>query len=267
MKAIISIVLALFITLAAAYYQRVSGPTYPKKITTQLNGHQYKFKLLRSHESSSDCEIEIPVNGNPVSAKIFYKRFPTNDPWDTIQMTRNGDNLVAALPVQPPAGKLQYYVELTENNETKKLDNDVALIRYKGDVPAWALIPHIIFIFLAMFISNLAGFQAIFRINRMRLYTLLAVICLFFGGFIFGPIVQKFAFGEFWTGVPFGWDLTDNKALVAIIAWLVALILNARKARPVWIIIAALVTIAAFCIPHSLFGSELNYASGTVTTG
>jgi hypothetical protein len=39
---------------------------------------------------------------------------------------------------------------------------------------------------------------------------------------ILGPVVQYYAFGEFWTGVPFGWDLTDNKTLVAVIFWALA---------------------------------------------
>jgi len=31
--------------------------------------------------------------------------------------------------------------------------------------------------------------------------------------------VQHYAFGQLWTGVPFGWDLTDNKTLLAALAW------------------------------------------------
>ena len=34
------------------------------------------------------------------------------------------------------------------------------------------------------------------------------------GGMILGPIVQKYAFGAYWTGIPFGHDLTDAKNLV-----------------------------------------------------
>ena len=41
------------------------------------------------------------------------------------------------------------------------------------------------------------------------------LLLLAVGGFILGPLVQNYAFGELWTGVPFGWDLTDNKTLIA----------------------------------------------------
>ncbi len=83
-----------------------------------------------------------------------------------------------------------------------------------------------------------------------------------------GPVVQKFAFNEFWTGVPFGIDLTDNKTLIAMIAWLLAL----WKSREVkygryWVIGAAIVLLLVYSIPHSVLGSELNYETMQVGSG
>ena len=76
--------------------------------------------------------------------------------------SRNGNELIAQLPTQPPAGKLQYYIELTNGTNIIPLckDNPV-VIRFKGEVPASILIPHIFFIFFAMFFSNLTGLFAI----------------------------------------------------------------------------------------------------------
>ena len=61
----------------------------------------------------------------------------------------------------------------------------------------------------------------------------MTIIFLLLGGFLFGPIVQKFAFGQFWTGWPFGEDLTDNKVLFALIAFLVAWFLKTQILRQV----------------------------------
>ncbi|NOY60961.1 MAG: hypothetical protein GXO75_18785 [Calditrichaeota bacterium] len=81
---------------------------------------------------------------------------------------------------------------------------------------------------------------------------------------ILGPIVQKYAFGTSWTGIPYGTDITDNKTLVAFIIWLIALvaIFKNKKAR-LWSLLAALVTLAIFMIPHSMHGSELDYSNFT----
>ncbi len=67
--------------------------------------------------------------------------------------------------------------------------------------------------------------------------------------------------------MPFGWDLTDNKTLIALIFWILAVVMNKRDDKPFYTILAAIVLLVVFSIPHSLFGSELNYSSGQVTTG
>ncbi len=51
------------------------------------------------------------------------------------------------------------------------------------------------------------------------------------GGLILGPVVQKHAFGAFWTGIPFGYDLTDNKTLLMWMVWLVACAVLSREDR------------------------------------
>jgi hypothetical protein len=267
-KYVICWTIAVIVTLVAASYQRMTGPTYEKKIKVELNGKQFKFKFPRTCDTSKNCEIKLPVGNEPVTANLYYKRFKTNDVWDTVVMQKHDDCLVGELPKQPMAGKLQYFVELNDGKKTQRLDNEnQVVIRFKGDVPGFVLWPHVFFIFLAMLLSNLSGLIAAFRLKKMQFYSLLTLIILFIGGMILGPVMQKYAFGEFWTGAPFGWDLTDNKTLIAFIAWIIAVAANWKKPRPVWIILAALVTLIIFSIPHSMFGSELNYTSGTVTTG
>ena len=48
MKKSVYWILAIIITLALSIYQRMTGPTYPKKINVELNGQHYKVKLPRS---------------------------------------------------------------------------------------------------------------------------------------------------------------------------------------------------------------------------
>ena len=129
------------------------------------------------------------------------------------------------------------------------------------------MIPHVFFIFFAMFLANVSGLFAAFNIEQFRRYTSITLILMLLGGMIFGPIVQKYAFLEFWTGFPNGMDLTDNKTLIAFLAWVVAFILNIKKANRTSVIIAALVTFIIFLIPHSMFGSELNRETGEVIQG
>lgn len=267
-KLVIAWILAVVVTLVAAYYQRVTGPTYPLKAKTEINGIKYEFDLTRSHSSSSDCEITIPVTEKDVRGFLVYRKYPTNEKWDTITFKKTENGMTAFLPKQPAAGKLEYFLLFRNGMQTTTmLQAEPNIIRYKGDVPAYILIPHILFIFFGMMLSNLAGLLAAFKVDKARMYSMITFILILLGGMILGPVVQKYAFGEFWTGVPFGWDLTDNKTLIAFIAWIIALLANRKNFRPGFIIAAALVTLIIFSIPHSMFGSELNPATGTVTQG
>ena len=87
------------------------------------------------------------------------------------------------------------------------------------------------------------------------------------GGLILGPIVQKYAFNEWWAGIPFGWDLTDNKTLIAILVWLMALEMLRKKSSAFWVVVASIVTMVIFAIPHSMFGSQLDPETGKIIQG
>jgi hypothetical protein len=109
--------------------------------------------------------------------------------------------------------------------------------------------------------------MAAFKMPAYKKTGLWTFILLTAGGMILGPIVQKYAFGDLWTGVPFGWDLTDNKTLIAFLFWALAVFMSWKKEKPLYTIIAAVVLLLVYSIPHSLFGSELDYSTGQVTQG
>jgi len=277
--------LAILITLGAAYYQRKTGPTYPKAVNINVNDSVYEVTLIRSLGLDERPEVKLKIADTSVNAKLFYKRFKTTDkysvsefrykvyPVNSFLMNKvfkitEEKGFFAEIPQQPPAGKLQYYIEVTDSKGTSSLlKESPVVIRFKGAVPSYILTPHILFMFLAMLFSTLAGLLAITKHPLFRKYSLWTFILLFAGGMILGPLVQKYAFGELWTGVPFGWDLTDNKTLIAFIFWTIAVVMNRKKEKPFYTILAAVVLLIIFSIPHSMFGSELDYASGEVTQG
>jgi len=141
------------------------------------------------------------------------------------------------------------------------------IIRFKGDVPVSILVPHIILMFLAMLMSNFAGIMALFKSPKFRDFTRITFWALLTGGLIFGPWVQWYAFGEAWAGVPFAWDLTDNKTLVAFLFWLLAFLMNRKKEKPAYTIVASAIMLVIFSIPHSMYGSQLDPETGDIIQG
>lgn len=267
MKKTIFWILAIILTLTAAIYQRKTGPTHPKEIDVRLNNNTHTLTLPRSHVTTEDCKIGLDVPPS-VDGKIFYKRYPTNEEWQSTEMLPQDNELSGYLPAQPPAGKLQYYIVLQNNQQIIQIaQNEPIIIRFKGEVPNAILIPHVAFMFLAMLFSTVAGLFALGKCTNYRLYGYITTASLIIGGFILGPVMQYYAFGEFWTGIPFGWDLTDNKMLIAFIGWLTAVLANRKREKPRYYVFAAILLLLIFSIPHSAMGSELNYETGKVETG
>jgi hypothetical protein len=266
-KSILLWIFAVVFTLGIAAYQRMTGPTYPKRGNITIAEKEIKFQLLTSHSKSSDAIISIDNKEKVLGGSILYKRYNTTDDWTEVAMNQNGDKIEGALPAQDAAGKLMYRVFLKYGNENYALTVEPVVIRFKGDVPAFILIPHILFMFLAMLFSTRAGIEAIFKGKNTYMYSMVTLVTLFLGGIVLGPIVQKYAFGAYWTGWPLGKDLTDNKTAVAFLFWAIATFqLYRNRDKSIMAIIAMLILLAVYMIPHSMFGSELNYESGKIST-
>lgn len=253
-------ILALVITLASAYYQRVTGPTYPLAGKQTVANETIKYKLDRTHSGFTNHEVKVAVANKNVSGTLLWKRFKTDDEWTKVEMIRRNDSLVAEMPAQPSAGKLMYKVVLNDNGNETNLSEQPVVIRFKGDVPLWILIPHVFFMFSSMLLSTRTGLEIFNDAVRAKKLMFVTLSFLLLGGFLFGPIVQKYAFGEFWTGVPFGYDLTDNKTLIALVGWIIAAVMFFKKKNEkFWITFAAVLMLVIFLIPHSVLGSEIDY--------
>ena len=267
-KKVLYWVLAVVISLAAMFYQRMTGPTYPKKYEISYQNEEFNFSLPRSNNGRPGdypVEVELP---DAFSAKLIWRLFPSEDPWNTVEMERQGDLLSSSLPHQPPAGKIEYHLEFMADGKIIDLgDEENVVIRFRADVPAWALIPHVLMMILTVIWSMATIIFALANIPSYKKHVGVTIIFLLIGGFILGPVVQKFSFGQFWTGWPLGEDMTDNKVLFALLAFLIAWFLR-KKSYGRWLAIgAALVMLAVYLIPHSMGGSELDRESGEVVTG
>lgn len=258
-------VASFLLTFASAVYQRMTGPTYPISGEVRIGQQQIDYRLRRTHGGASNHRVELKTGNPQVTGEVLWRRYPTSEGWSTVPMSYRGGILSAELPWQPPAGKLEYRVKLgnREGGTVVLPESGSAIIRFKGDVPVTVLILHVIAMFGAMLLSTRAGLEFFSYTGANRWLIPWTIGFLVVGGAVLGPLVQKYAFGAYWTGWPFGTDLTDNKTAVALIGWAAAYLLMRRSRRPeLWALLAAVVLLAVFMIPHSLLGSELRYEEG-----
>lgn len=256
MKKSVCWLLAIVITLVLSIYQRMTGPTYPMKVTVALNGESYKVKLPRSGVQHDEIVTLKGVPQNHV-AQLHYRQYPTTNDYTTVDFEWTDHSWQAALPVQPVAGKLQYYI--TVDGKDYQADKPV-VIRFRNDVPAYILIPHILLMFGAMLFAVYTLLLVMTHKPYSR-WLKITVATLFVGGFILGPLVQHAAFGPWWAGFPYGTDLTDNKTLISFIFFLAALATLKWKYNKWVVCFAVLMMIFVFSIPHSVYGSEYDYTT------
>ncbi len=263
-------ILAFILMAASLIYQRRTGPTYHLRGVAQFSNQAFKYEFIRSGTTGEDAKVEFPYVGMDVVPLLHYKRYKVDEEHTVVPMQPEGKGkkrkMVGLLPSQPPAGKLEYYITLHSPEGSINVPSDEeVVIRFKGDVPSWILIPHIFMMFLGMFFGMRTLLQAITGLPGMRWMAWCTLAFIFIGGMILGPMVQLHAFGAAWTGVPFGWDLTDNKTLIMFIGWLIAIcFVGVRgKVTPAgrWMtVLASLLMVMVYLIPHSMHGSELDYS-------
>jgi hypothetical protein len=253
-------VAAFVVMLVSVVWQRATGPTHPISGKVVLGGREIGIRLDRANSTSFDQPVRVEVAGAPVTGQVAWRRYPTSEDWRRLEMRREGSALVTELPKQPAAGKLEYQVRLRQGSEEAVFPSQPAITRYHGDVPVWILGPHITAMFLSMLLAARAAMEALTGRPNLRTLTLAAFAVIVVGGFLLGPLVLHYAFGEWWGGFPFGMDLTDNKTLLAGLFWAAAVASVSRgwRARGM-VLTAAVVTLVIFAIPHSYWGSELKW--------
>jgi hypothetical protein len=249
------------ITLFSLVYQRVTGPTYAVSGSVLINGKSIAYRLIRSYDGPDNAPVQMKTDDQSITGMLFWKRYNTDDQWTLVPLTASEGTLKGELPHQPVAGKLMYKVELMHGDEGASLPgNGPIIIRFRNPVPIWVIVPHVFAMFCAFLFSARAGLEFFNKEPKFKNFIYATLGFLILGGFILGPLMQYFSFNLWWTGWPFGTDLTDNKTAIAFLAWVVAAIaLTKAKNGKYWALGASIIMIVVYLIPHSLLGSELDY--------
>jgi hypothetical protein len=267
-KEVVLWVVAVALMIAAAGYQRRTGPSYPARGEYAVAGQTYEYRLPRNALTSADMRIAIDDPGDGAAATLYFKRYRTDDPFTSLPLAAEDDELVGFIPAQPAAGKVEYFLIL-EAAEGRVIvpgaSKGNVVMRFKDRVPLLSLLPHIFMMFFAILFGMRAGLAAVFSIDPMRRLTWVTLGGMTLGGMILGPIAQKYAFGAYWTGFPFDYDLTDNKVLIMWLVWVIACLVIGKRPRKdervarLAVVLAALVMAVVYVIPHSARGTELDY--------
>jgi hypothetical protein len=183
-----------------------------------------------------------PVAGKEIMAegvKVYYSI--DNGPFMFVHMTPSGEpnEYSADLPGQTPGTKISYFISVADRDEhltqqpkyAPYRTYDFNVLPYRGEATPGLLYTHVIFIVGAIFFVVASALYSVKYLrtgngfNRSLQTAGIATGMIFIGGFPLGFIIAYQVFGTPWTGIPFGWDITDNKTLVIFLYWGISLFL------------------------------------------
>lgn len=272
------------LTITGFYVLYENDPYDPLSGELELHdGETVEYEFIRSRVLDEELVVGVDAPEGTTGYVEYWRVNSDDEPQianmelKTVELESMGSTeevelLAAELPgLSEMAGKYAYFVHLEYDGETYVIDDgagEAIVSRYRGDMPMLTVVlPHVVSIMLSMLLGIRAALEALRPKGKPQWMMWAALGTLILGGFVFGPIMQKHAFGVYWAGVPMGWDLTDNKVTIELVLWLVAVFFNTGKRKGgAWsnrsIAIAGLVTFIVYMIPHSLFGSGYDYAAG-----
>lgn len=258
---------AVILTIAVTILQRRNDPFNPLKTVVDTGLQKIRLELPRSHVGFDDCKLILPIGDIRVSGYLQYRKYPGEEAFEQLAFAREGDRLIAALPHQPVAEKIEYFVFLEREGKALSIHQGRGIIiRFCEKVPGSIMIPHLLLMFLSILFGIIAGIYALFKISYREM-VVAVIVTLGIGGLLLGPIVQNYACHELWSGIPFGWGLTDNKALIVFMLWIAVWWFNRTGDKPLWVILVALISLIVFSLPINIFGSNIDSESGKLIQG
>jgi len=246
----------------------------------EKNAEMWGIKL--SHIEETDGRADRPhlvlvkavsEAGDSLTVKVHYYR---GGEFHTLKMQRlMGTNYYG---VEIPGDKLgqrnYYYIEALSSSGSRVVlpksaddsfdsEYDYFKIRYEGQATFILLLLHIVLMMAALLLLIHALYYALNylytgeREEAIVRSVNLGTLIFFITGFPIGWIIEKQVLGNYWEGIPFGWDITDSKTLIILVLWLVFIILKWRgkissRLYARWVIISTIITIGLFLLPHSI---------------
>jgi hypothetical protein len=230
---IIWYILAFVITIGLLYLARTNSRGNPEFVTHTENGYTFEYtditKAFEKEAIKLPLKITGPIDENlrPVLRSLKQSQDINTDPkkYSTIPMNPNdsAENIYyAQLTAGEKGSKQLYYFEIRDKVGGRPAvfynpSGNPFVLKSIGHVPGVILFLHIFCMFASVFLITLGAFKGIELLqdkNNTRSLVItfaLAALFVFLGGYPLGFMMNSYAFGTIWEGVPFGTDATDNK--------------------------------------------------------
>lgn len=230
---ILRYVLAFVITIGMLYVAQTNSRGKPEFVTHTENGYTFEYTANATTLEKSLSEISLKIIGpsdenlKPVIRSLKKSQDISTDPRkygsaplilvDSLENTYN-----FKLNTGAKGGRQLYYFEIRDNigGRVASFNNTTGepfVLKFLGKVPPVVLYSHIFCMFATVFLITLGAIKGLelirdkIKTRSLVITYVLASLFAFLGGYPFGFLMNYYAYGVIWEGVPFGTDATDNK--------------------------------------------------------
>ena len=269
----LTIFLLSFLTFSGFFAMMIA----PGGKVTEMNGLRLEHLEETDARAGEDflvmAKVVSPVEAETTEVILHYYRLGK---FQTLEMKRLPDSEYygVMVPGYTRGERTYYYLEARDNlsnrlvlpikgDDTFDSEYDYFKIRWEGKATFALLLLHIVLMVAAFFFLIHALYYAMYYLQtgekdgHMIRTVNLGTLIFFITGFPIGCIIEKQVLGNYWEGIPFGWDITDSKTLIIFVLWMFFIILHGQEkisnrtyAR--WVIINTVITIILFMLPHSI---------------
>ncbi|MBU8934729.1 MAG: hypothetical protein KOO62_12090 [candidate division Zixibacteria bacterium] len=237
---------ALLLTVMLLYVARTTSRGRPEFQTHTENGYTFEYTTVPKITEKTTDRLTLKITGpfepgvNPVIRQVRFRQdsdTPISKYGSVPLLVEDSATGLYSTPITAgdKGGKTRYYFEVRDNIGGRRAvflnpDNEPFVLKYIGEVPTVVVALHIFFMFATVYFVVLGMLHGLNLVRGgVDIYAFgraffLATVCAFVGGYPFGFMMNAYAFGVIWEGVPFGTDATDNKTqLLFVYLVLVAL--------------------------------------------
>ncbi|MEW6456391.1 MAG: hypothetical protein AB1410_06745 [Acidobacteriota bacterium] len=238
-----------------------------------MNGNFYISYVHRDEQPEKKDKLIQVKSSSPIGAEEVTLNLRKEKGFETFTMTQlQGTDYYFYNLKGKPKGERTYFFFKAKDREGKEIilpknaPKNLYFIKHEGSVSKVGTLFHITLMMTALFILihslyfsllHLFGDDKNETISKMTNSVLIALVVFFITGFPIGWWIAYEVYGKAWTGIPFGMDITDNKTLIILIYWLLALLVYKfkkidSKLFAKLVILGAIFTLILFLIPHSI---------------
>lgn len=267
---VLRIIIAVVLTLIVIASARRFGPNRPYEVKASSSSFTLSHEAPRGHSGEGPAKLGLKVDADEgkateISVELLG-RIKGDREWENIGPSREEEGTyIFEIPAKPWGTRYFYKFQGRLGDEPPitlcREGGEPMMVKFKGSVPAWLLILHIVAMFGGFFLLIWSALHAL-RLaaggddeRKAAPLAWWAWAVMFIGGVPLGFAMNWYAFGVLWEAFPFGGDVTDNKTQIALIIWGIAsLALTLKRGRKsgVFAVVIALVVLALFLIPHSV---------------